>query len=176
MLYALLVFALALTVMGGVLVIAQFLSLFTGAPFVPTRPDRVAAMVAMAGIRSGERVADLGSGDGRLVVAAAEAGADAEGYEANPLLALGSALLLRRLRLRHRARIRADSYRGRDLRHLDAAFLYVLPAEMARLERWLPAAMKPGSRVVVHAFPFPTWTPEETRGSLYRYRVPDPPA
>ena len=178
MAFFLLGFAVILILVGGVYVIAQFLSLFTAAPFVPSSAKRVAAMIAFAEIKPGEHVVDLGSGDGRLVLAAARAGAEAEGWEANALLVWWSRMILRLSGAAAHATVHLGSYRGIDLRHADVVFLYVLPAEMARLERWFPAALHPGARVVVNAFPFPTWTPEEKRGTVYRYRVPTlfPPA
>ena len=172
MTYFLLIIAVALVLMGGGYVITQFLSLFTSAPYVPTSSQRVQAMIEFAQLSEKNTVVDLGSGDGRLVVAAARAGALAEGWEMNPLLVFWSRRALISLHLSDRAKIFSGSYRGRDFRHVDTVFLYVLPKEMARLERWLPAALRPGTQIIVNAFPFPTWTLEERRGILYRYRVP----
>lgn len=172
MIMAVLIAALLIFCMGAVLLIAQFLSLFTGAPFVPSSNARVARMLVLADIRPGTRIADLGSGDGRIVIAAALAGAEAEGWEANPLLVWWSRWDIWRRGLSGRARIHRGSYRGHDFRDYGALFLYVLPKEMARIEQWLPAAISPETHVIVHAFPFPTWTPEHKDGTLYRYHLP----
>ena len=169
---ALLVFAALIFFVGACLLIAQFLSLFTGAPFVPSSNARVERMLALAAIRPGMRVADLGSGDGRIVIAAAAAGAIAEGWEANPLLVWWSRLSIWRRGLSGRACIHHGSYRGQDFRAHDHLFLYVLVKEMARIEQWLPAAIGPKTQVIVHAFPFPTWTPGQKDGTLYRYQLP----
>lgn len=172
MITLLLVGAVALSVVGSLLLLAQFLSLFTDAPYVPTSHARVAAMITLAEVRPGMRVVDLGSGDGRLVAAAARAGAYAEGWEANILLVWWSRWLLWRQGLSARARIRYGRYHGRDFRDQDVLFLYILAKEMARLEQWLPAAIGKQTRIIVHAFPFPQWTPTQKNGTLYCYKRP----
>ncbi|TAL19510.1 hypothetical protein EPN90_03235 [Patescibacteria group bacterium] len=168
----LLAFSFGLMLIGGFYALAQFLSIFTGAPYVPTSSERTAAMIALAGLQPGELAVDLGAGDGRLVLAAAATGARAEGFELNPLLVFLARFAIRRASLAARAKIHRASFRGADLRRASVIFIYLLPGEMARLERWLPAALNPGARVVVNAFPFPHWKPEAKQGNLYRYRVP----
>jgi Xaa-Pro aminopeptidase len=61
-----------------------------GAPFVLTGSRTVKTMTALANIQPGEKAADLGSGDGRILIAIARAGAEAHGYEINPFLVLWS--------------------------------------------------------------------------------------
>jgi cyclopropane fatty-acyl-phospholipid synthase-like methyltransferase len=172
MMTGLLLFSGALFFVGALLLITQFFSLFTNAPFVPSSATRVEEMIALAALRPGMRVADLGSGDGRIVIAAAEAGAFAEGWEANPLLVWWSRLIIRRRGLSGRARIHRGSYHGKDFHGYDRIFLYVLAKEMARLEQWLPAAIDRKTQIIVHAFPFPTWTPREKKGTLFCYELP----
>ena len=58
-------------------VAGYFLGVFTGAPYVPTERDRVERMLELAGVESGTMLADLGSGDGRILIAAARRGAQA---------------------------------------------------------------------------------------------------
>ena len=60
--------------------------LLRGAPYVPSQEKTIRQMILLAGILPGERAIDLGSGDGRVVIALARAGAEAHGYEINPLL------------------------------------------------------------------------------------------
>ncbi len=156
---------------GGVFLITQFISIFTRAPFVPTSRAAIAAMIALAEIKPGEKAVDLGSGDGRLVRAAARAGARAEGWEINPFLVFWSRAICRIERLSGSTRFNLGSYISRDFKSADVIFLYVLPSEMKRLAEWLPGALKPGTRIIVNAFPFPGWTPDKIAGSVYRYRI-----
>lgn len=71
------------------------LDLFFELPYVATKKDKIQTMLDLAQIKKGETVVDLGSGDGRLLFAAAQKGAIAIGYEINPVL-----VLLTRLRAR----------------------------------------------------------------------------
>ena len=60
--------------------------LLRGGPYVPSNREIVERMIGMAGVRPGEKAVDLGSGDGRVVIALARAGAEAYGFEINPFL------------------------------------------------------------------------------------------
>ena len=61
--------------------IFMILPLIIGAPYVPTAEERVAKMVSLVKVKPHEKAADLGSGDGRIVIALALSGAEAHGYE-----------------------------------------------------------------------------------------------
>jgi hypothetical protein len=54
---------------------------------------------------------------------------------------------------------------------VDVVFTYLLPSEMKRLEAWLPNSVRPRTRIVVNAFPFPNWTSEAKNGTIYRYKT-----
>jgi len=159
--------------LGALFLLAQFISIFTSAPFVPSAKTRVREMIALAGIKPGERVVDLGSGDGRIVIAAAKAGAEATGYELNPVLVLWSRFISKIRGQSSRTHFITKSYRGQDLQQFDVIFMYLLPKEMRRIESWLQQAAKHGARIVVNAFPLPLWTIDEKRGNLYRYILRD---
>jgi len=60
--------------------------LFWGGIYVPTSENRVKEMIRLLNISKGEKVVDLGAGDGRMVIEAANAGAEAHGYEISPAL------------------------------------------------------------------------------------------
>lgn len=172
MLFFLLALAVVLFCIGGWVLLAQFTSVFSRAPYVPTSHARVTAMLDAAHIHEGTHVVDLGSGDGRIVAAAAKRGAYAIGYEMNLLLVIQSRFLLRLRGLQHRTHIYWGSYAGYDFRDQDVIFLYVLPSEMARLEKWLPVAIRPDTLVVSHAFRFPVWTTSGEYGSVHCYQIP----
>ncbi|MBU4142330.1 hypothetical protein KKE99_05680, partial [Patescibacteria group bacterium] len=61
-------------------------ALFFGAPYVPIPKNGLDKMVEFANIKFGQKAVDLGSGDGRIMIAMAKAGAIVHGYEINPLL------------------------------------------------------------------------------------------
>ncbi|MEY4744867.1 MAG: hypothetical protein RL272_812 [Candidatus Parcubacteria bacterium] len=141
-----------------------------GPPYVGSKPDVVAAMAALAAFRPGETVVDLGSGDGRLIIAAAKAGCTAVGYEINPFLVLRTRLALRRLGLADRARIlRRDFWRA-DLSGADVVMIFGFSTIMERLQRKFAAELKPGARVVSSRYRLPDWKPEEERDRVFLYR------
>ena len=80
----------------ALLVALTFGVIFEGAPYVPTKRKEVEDALKLARLKEGEVIVDLGSGDGRLLAAAAEKGYRAIGYELSPVLAIISRLRLRR--------------------------------------------------------------------------------
>ncbi len=145
---------------------------YKGAPFVPTSHGTTKQMIELARIVDTDRVADLGSGDGRLLLEAARAGAKAaQGYEIHPGLVWISRLSARWQHLHSQITIYQKSFWDADLSDITLVFLYQLPDAVARLEQKLKRELPAGARVVSHAFPFPNWKPEEVRGKIYLYRT-----
>lgn len=145
--------------------------LWRGAPFVPTDPGKINRLVRLARVKPGERAADLGSGDGRLVIALAQAGATAHGLEANPFLVWWSRYLIRRLGLHERASVVQKNFWHCDLAPYSLVVVFGVGGKMmAELERKLELELAPGARVISNGFPFPTWPVAARDGSLYLYR------
>jgi protein-L-isoaspartate O-methyltransferase len=138
-------------------------------PYVPARPAKVGLMTKLAGIKAGERAVDLGSGDGRIVIAFARAGAQAHGFEINPALVILSRLNILRAGLKGRAFIHWKSFRGQDFSAFSVVAVYGLPHIMKNLEAKLRKELKPGARVVSLAFPFPSWRHFKKEESVYLY-------
>lgn len=150
-------------------VIMLIVPIFTGAPFAPTSRRIVPVMMALAQVKPGDRVYDLGSGDGRLVVAAAEKGAHAVGYEINPWLVWRARRKIRARGLEAHARIVCGNYWHTRFNDADTIFLFLITNKMAAMERKLQRELKPEARVVSWAFKFPTWGPAEKRDGVYCY-------
>lgn len=167
-------FSLLFLVAGLLLFIFLIRSMVRGAPFVPTRPEITEEMIRLLEIRPGEKAVDLGSGDGRLVVALARAGAEAHGYEINPLLVWWSRSTIRKLGLRGRAFIHRKSFWGADLSGFNLVTLYGISYIMKGLEQKLQKELRPNARVVSNAFPFPGWPYERKQGPVYLYRRSTP--
>lgn len=158
---------------GAVLFIifVLLLPIVLGAPYVPAKRARVAAMVELAHVAPGERAVDLGSGDGRIVIALARAGAEAHGYEINPLLVWRSRRNIRKAGLSGRAFIHWRSFRGVDFSLFNIVAIYGLPGIMKGLEPRLRRDLPPGGRVVSLTFKFPHWPPALRRDWVYLYKV-----
>lgn len=155
----------------AVLFVATAYSVLFGAPFVPTDRERVREMLALSDLKPGETLLDLGSGDGRIVIAAAKAGARAEGWEVNPYLWLWSKWMIRRAGVADRAKVRLGSYWGDDMGHADVVTLFLITKHMPRMQEKLRRELRPGSRVVSYVFTFPEWDREaQSPGGAYLYR------
>ena len=127
-----------------------------GAPWAPTPMRVVHKMLTMAKVGPDDVVYDLGCGDGRLIVAAAQRyGARAVGVEIHPLRVLWCRALIAVLGLRGRVRvIRGDFFR-QDLRDADVVICYLLQRTNNKLEAKFRRELAPATRVVSRRFSFP---------------------
>ena len=140
--------------------VSCYLSTFWGAPWAPTSLSKVDQMLRLADLRPGQTLIDLGAGDGRIVIRAARRfGARAIGIEIDPLRCLIANVLVWTLRLRGRARVDHGNVFRADLSGADVVTLYLLQGTNERIQPHLSEQLRPGTRVVSHAFTFPGWTP-----------------
>lgn len=131
-----------------------------GVPWVPTREARIRRALQLAGIRPGEIFYDLGAGDGRvLLIAAEEFGAQAIGIEIGPVQCALGWLRILLSGTRHRARIRCGNFYRADLSDADVVFVYLTSSQTSRLAQKLEHELRPGARVVSIAADFPGWHP-----------------
>jgi SAM-dependent methyltransferase len=132
------------------------------AVWVPTHPAVVESMLDMANVTSTDFVVDLGSGDGRTVIAAARRGAKAVGFEYNPDLVELSRKLAKEAGVADKATfVQGDMYEA-DFRDATVLALFLLPSNLEKLKDKI-LALKPGSRVVVNTFTVPGWDPDDRK-------------
>jgi len=130
--------------------------------WVPT-PDRlVTRMLSLAAVTNDDYLFDLGSGDGKIVIAAArDFGARGVGVEYNPDMVALSTRNAAAAGVSERARfMRADIFET-DFSRASVVTMYLLPHLNMRLRHTL-MAMKPGTRLVSHEFKLGDWEPDET--------------
>ena len=147
------------------------------APYLPTPIVTVRRMLEVAGVRAGELVIDVGSGDGRIVVLAAEEfGAQALGIEIDPEMVARSRRAIAARGLDARVKILEANALDVDLSPADVVTLYLTPEGVALLRLHLERTLRPGTRVVSFVYKIPGWTldpatpnPEE---EIWFYRVP----
>ncbi len=149
-------------------------------PYVPTPPEVVEAMLQLANVHPGDTVYDLGSGDGRIVITAAQKfGASAVGVEIDPDLVSESRQRAERAGLRGKAKFLEGDLFETDIRPATVVTLYLIPKVLEQLKPKLLAELKPGSRVVAFAFPLPDWTPSKTGDvnsrRIYLWVIPERP-
>ncbi len=146
--------------------------------WVPTQPHVVDQMLRRVELGPKDVLVDLGSGDGRIVIAAAKAGAQARGVEFNADLVALSRRNAEKAGVADRARfVHADIFET-DFRDATVVSMYLLPSLAQRLRPVL-LAMKPGTRVVSYEFNMAEWEPDEITeiyGShnVYFWVVPAP--
>jgi len=130
------------------------------APFVPTPEEVVVRMLELAEITPGDVLYDLGSGDGRIVIAAAKRyGIKAVGFEIDHALVEGSRRAIKQECLENLVEIREQDIRSVDLSPASVVTMYLYPNANLRLRRAIRSQLKPGSRVVSHKFGMGDWTP-----------------
>ena len=146
--------------------------------FVPTRHNIADAMLQLARVGPGDVVYDLGSGDGRIpIIAAQKYGARGVGIEIDPQLVERSWRIANEAEVAHRVSfIVADLFEA-DLSEATVVTVYLSLQIMKMLEPKL-RALKPGTRIVSHQFPMPRWQPDRRvrvdEAELLLWTVPKP--
>ena len=168
-----LIFLLTLLILSlvllGVLIAIRILIPLGLAIFVPSPTLAVKMMVYLAKVKPGEKAADLGSGDGRVVIALAKAGAEAHGYEINPFLVLKSRKAIRREGLEGRAFIHWGNFFWKNLSSYDIITIFISSLVMKMLEDKLKREMKAGARIISFKFPFPSRPYQQKESGFYIY-------
>ncbi len=132
-------------------------------PFASTPLDVAEKMLELAKVQPDDVVYDLGSGDGRIVIMAAQKfGAHAVGVELNPDLYERSSQRIRELGLQRRAQIIHENMFEVNVHHATVVTLYLLTAVNERLRPMLEKELHPGARIVSHEFQVPGWQPTQT--------------
>jgi SAM-dependent methyltransferase len=138
--------------------------------YVPTPHHVVAEMLRIAGVTSNDVVYDLGSGDGRVVIAAATRyGARAVGVDIDPQRIQEGRANARQAGVADRVRFLQQDLFATDLREASVVTLYLLPRLNVQLRPKLLTELRPGTRVVSHDFDMDDWSPDQV------LRVPGAP-
>ncbi len=134
-----------------------------GGPYVPIPKHHIATVIELANIKPNDIVIDLGSGDGRLLIAAVHAGAHkAIGFEIHPGLVRLSRNNVKKEHLENRIHIHQKSFWHADVSNASVVTLYQISYTMKRLEQKLLDELPIGARVIAHGFKFPNWKVERT--------------
>ncbi|MFP5379162.1 MAG: SAM-dependent methyltransferase, partial [Vicinamibacteria bacterium] len=130
--------------------------------FVPTPQPVVDAMLAMANVRKGDVLYDLGSGDGRIPITAAKRyGIRAVGIDIDPQRIAEVNENVRKNEVGHLVKIVQGDLFEQDLSEATVVTLYLLPSLNLKLRPKLMKELKPGTRIVSHAFDMGDWKPEQ---------------
>ena len=151
------------------------------APYVPSPYQIVERMLDLAKIKPGEKVYDLGSGDGRVVIAAAQKyDAKAVGIELSSRLVKSSQEEIKKLGLSDKAVIVHGDIFDADLHDADVVILYLMRDSNNTLKPKLEKSLKPGARVISHDYEIMGWKANQQESiesykrnhTIYVYRMP----
>ena len=132
-------------------------------PFVPTPPQVVDAMLDVANVTKDDVVYDLGSGDGRIVIAAAKKyGVRGVGYDLDPERVKEARENARVAGVADRVKFEVQNVFTADFKEATVVTMYLLPAVNLKLKPRILAELRPGTRIVSHDFDMGDWTPEKT--------------
>ena len=132
-------------------------------PYVPTPQDVVERMLDMAKVKPGEYLIDLGSGDGRIVVTAAQRGARGFGVDLNPQRVKEAVANAAKAGVSDRATFAVKDLFDTDVSKADVVTTYLLPLVNLDVRPRLLEQMRPGARLVTHAFHMgDDWWPDAT--------------
>ena len=139
-----------------------------GAPYVPTMRRQVETAFDLLELAPGQRLIELGCGDGKLLIAAAQRGIRVTGYELNPILV--AVCWLRTRRYRKLVRIRMADFWRADWPQADAVFGFILPKLMPKLDRKIVTEKRMPLKVASFAFEIPGREPVASRDGVLLYR------
>lgn len=132
-------------------------------PYVQTPPRVVRRMLQLADLSPRDTVWDLGSGDGRIVITAAQQfAARATGFEIDPALIRESRDLARGAGVASRTRFEQKDLFTLAFSEPSVVTMYLLPEFNLKLRPLLLAQMRPGARVISHEWDMGDWRPDET--------------
>jgi SAM-dependent methyltransferase len=142
--------------------------LLYGAPYLPTLDKQVTAALDMADLKPGQTLLELGCGDGKVLVAAAERGCYAVGYELNPILALVA--WVRTRRYKGKVKVYCRNFWNVDWPPAEVIFVFLLDRFMLKLDKKIIQLEQRNVKLVSFAFQVPGRSPMAERGGVYMYQ------
>lgn len=139
-----------------------------GAPYLPTLSKQKETALDMLDLRPGQTMLELGSGDGRMLKAAAERGIYAVGYELNPILVLFSIILT--WRQRSKVKIIWGNYWTSEWPQAEGIYTFLLQKYMPKLDNKIIQECGKNVKLVSFAFRVPNRKPSAELQGLYLYK------
>jgi len=155
-------------IVGAVIVIVLCFGVVVafGPPYLPTLARQVQAALDLLDLKPGQTLLELGSGDGRVLLAGAKRGLQMVGYELNPLLVLASRVYT--WRYRKQVKVVWGSY-WRQWPSADGIFTFMLPRYMDRLDQTIESWHRQPVRLATFAFAIPGKKPSAKRHGVFLY-------
>jgi 16S rRNA A1518/A1519 N6-dimethyltransferase RsmA/KsgA/DIM1 with predicted DNA glycosylase/AP lyase activity len=152
----------------GYIIYLQFLP---GAFYYPSVTKDIDTIFKSINLSRKQTFIDLGSGDGRIIIAAAQHGFNSIGYELDPILVQRSRQKIKKLNLSHLASIKAKNFWKADIENADIIYFYQFPKYTLKLEKIFQKVNHPIT-VISNSYPLPHQKPYLVKDKLYFYKFP----
>lgn len=148
---------------------------WSAAPWTPTFKDDVDRFLTLAAIKPGQKVYDLGCGDGRILSAAAQRGARAEGFEIS-LLPYCISWIRSRFQEGNKFKVSLKDFWLQDLSDADIVYCFLMPKVSAKLKLKFEKELITGTKIITYVWPIEGWNPvavdiPEGKPTLYLYQI-----
>lgn len=168
-----------LTIIIFLIAVTFLYSGLSAAPFVPTHKKDIEAILKLADIKPGQKVYDLGCGDGRIISALALQRADAEGFEVSLLpyiLSQFRIFFLKRKNKNLKIKIKFADFWNRDLSDADIVYVFLTKRIYPKLKNKLEKELKKGTKIICYAWAVNGWHPvsinkREGYMPIYLYKI-----
>jgi hypothetical protein len=155
--------------LAGMIIILSFgFVLLYGAPYVPTLTPQVMAALELVDLKPGQTLLELGSGDGKVLIAAAQSGLHVVGYELNPFLVVIS--WLRTRRYKKQVRVVWGNFWSKSWPEAEGIFTFLHPRFMKMLDTKIVQSTRKPVKLVSFAFEIPGREPDAQKAGVFLYR------
>jgi SAM-dependent methyltransferase len=154
--------------LAGLVILFSFsFVLLFGAPYVPTLRPQVESALELVNLKPGETLLELGCGDGKVLIAAAQTGVHAVGYELNPFLACIA--WLRTRRFKGRVRVVCGNFWTKQWPAAEGIFTFLHPRFMKKLDTKIVQSNMQNVKLVSFAFEIPGREPKQRKNGVLLY-------
>lgn len=161
----------ALLVLLGIVFLMWLSGFLFGAAFQSSSDKAIEKMIKLSQVKKGEKVAELGSGNGKLVIAFAKKGAKVTGFEINPFLVWWSRRRIKKLGLQKRAFIKKENFWNADLSGFDIVSVFQVWHVMGGIEKKLKKELKKkNARVVSNTWRLRGMKPAKIDRNVFLYK------
>lgn len=154
----------------SLVIVLALASVLRGAPYVPTHAKQVELALDMLNLKKGEHLVDIGSGDGRVLLAAARRGLIATGYEINPLLCALTWVRSRRYRTQIKV-VWGDVWSKKLPADTRGVFVFTMGRLMPKIERKIKAQGLRDIKLASYGFELPDRKPLKKDGAVILYQI-----
>jgi len=146
----------------------QSFSLLFGAFYESTRKKELKTILKFANPKPTVKIADLGSGIGKILIPLAKSKAEIHGFEINPVLVIISKIKTRKIKNIH---IHWKSFWKPNFKKFNTIITYQINYLMPRLKRKILKQCKPKTKIISNTWKFPDWKPEKHQGKIRLYKI-----